>query len=90
MAYVITQACCNDAICAAICPVSCIHPTPDEPGYQHAEMLYINPVECIDCEACVEVCPVDAIHRLEELPVHLRRYADINAAFFEMSAQGPS
>lgn len=26
MPYVITQACCNDASCAAVCPVDCIHP----------------------------------------------------------------
>jgi ferredoxin--NADP+ reductase len=87
MAYAITQACCNDAICAAICPVACIHPTPDEPGYEQAEMLYINPAECIDCEACVVVCPVDAIHRVEELPVRLQRYAAINADFFRGTQQ---
>jgi ferredoxin--NADP+ reductase len=87
MAYAITQACCNDAICAAICPVSCIHPTPDEPGYERAEMLYINPAECIDCEACVVVCPVDAIRRVEELPPRLHRYAAINADFFRGTPQ---
>ena len=30
MAYVITQPCCNDASCVDVCPVNCIHPTPDE------------------------------------------------------------
>ena len=43
------------------CPVDCIHPTPDEPGFDEAEQLYIDPEECIDCDACVEACPVDAI-----------------------------
>lgn len=51
MTYVITQNCCNDATCVTVCPVNCIHPTPDEPGYATAEMLYIDPASCIDCNA---------------------------------------
>ena len=30
MAFVITQACCSDAMCAAVCPADCIHSTPDD------------------------------------------------------------
>src|ERR1700739_2011029 len=55
MTYVITQSCCNDASCVAVCPVNCIHPTPDEPGYHQAEMLYIDPGACIDCVVCAAV-----------------------------------
>ncbi|MFC8526765.1 hypothetical protein, partial [Nocardia sp. NPDC057227] len=33
MAYVITQRCCNDASCVSECPVDCIRPTPDQPGF---------------------------------------------------------
>src|SRR5438067_11404821 len=64
MAYVIAEPCIGtkDNSCVEVCPVDCIHPTPDEPGYDQAEMLYIDPEECIDCDACVEACPVDAIH----------------------------
>ena len=47
MTYVITQNCCNDASCVPVCPVGCIHPTPDEPDYRSAEMLYIDPASCI-------------------------------------------
>lgn len=46
MAYVITQACCNDASCVSVC--HCIHPTPDEPEFATTEMLYIDPQTCID------------------------------------------
>jgi NAD-dependent dihydropyrimidine dehydrogenase PreA subunit len=67
MTYVITQACCNDASCVAVCPVDCIHPTPGEVGFANTEMLYIDPETCIDCGACVEECPVDAIRVDEEL-----------------------
>ena len=35
MAYVITQPCCNDACCVDVCPVNCIHPTPDEAPVRH-------------------------------------------------------
>ena len=59
MAYVIAEPCIGtkDNSCVEVCPVDCIHPTPDEPGYAEAEMLYIDPEECIDCDACVEACP---------------------------------
>jgi ferredoxin len=26
-----------------VCPVDCIHPTPDEPDYDRVEQLYIDP-----------------------------------------------
>jgi len=82
MTHVITGSCCNDAVCAQVCPVDCIHPTPDEPGYGNAEMLYINPLECVDCEACVEVCPVDAIYKDRELPAQLSIFSRLNALHF--------
>lgn len=87
MTHVITGSCCNDAICAVVCPVDCIHPTPDERGYVDTEMLYINPTECINCEACVEVCPVGAIYRDRELPAHLSMFAAINATYFERAVE---
>ncbi|WP_457208425.1 4Fe-4S binding protein, partial [Nocardioides sp. P5_C9_2] len=82
MTYVITQSCCNDASCVDVCPVDCIHPTPDEPGYGTAEMLYVNPDDCIVCGACVDVCPVSAIYPDYELPDHLGEYAMVNADYF--------
>ena len=58
MAYVINEPCIGtkDNSCVEVCPVDCIHPTPDEPDYDEVEMLYIDPEECIDCDACVEAC----------------------------------
>ena len=44
MPHVITQSCCNDGSCVFACPVNCIHPSPDEPGFATSEMLYIDPV----------------------------------------------
>ena len=61
MPHVITQSCCGDASCVFACPVNCIHPTPDEPGFAVTEMLYIDPQACVDCGACVSACPVGAI-----------------------------
>jgi len=80
MAYVITRSCCNDAACVAVCPVNCIHPGPDEPGYARAEMLYIDPDTCIDCGACVDVCPVEAI--VADFELDDERYADLNRAYY--------
>ncbi|AMO05059.1 MULTISPECIES: 4Fe-4S binding protein [Mycobacteriaceae] len=82
MAYVITRSCCSDALCAAVCPVNCIHPTPTDPDFGHTEMLYIDPQRCIDCGACADVCPVDAIFADDELAPTEAAYAAINAEYF--------
>jgi ferredoxin--NADP+ reductase len=87
MTYVITQSCCNDASCVEVCPVDCIHPGPDEPGFGGAEMLYIHPDECIDCGACEDACPVNAIFPDYEVPDVFAPYTDINAAFFEFTGE---
>ena len=60
MPHVITQSCCTTGPGLRV-PVNCIHPSPDEPGFATAEMLYIDPVACVDCGACVSACPVGAI-----------------------------
>jgi NAD-dependent dihydropyrimidine dehydrogenase PreA subunit len=84
MAYVITDACIGtkDASCVETCPVDCIHPTPDEPGYDEAEQLFIDPDECIDCDACVEACPVDAVYSEDLVPDELGEFIGRNAAHF--------
>lgn len=82
MAYVITQACCNDASCVSACPVNCIHPTPEEAEFATTEMLYIEPQACIDCGACVDACPVNAIFPEDQLTESLSRYREINADYY--------
>lgn len=82
MAFAITQNCCNDASCLSVCPVNCIHPTPDEPDFGKTESLYIDPRTCIDCGACADACPVDAISRVSRLGPDQEIYADINAEYF--------
>lgn len=83
MAYVITQNCCKDASCVPVCPVDCIRPAEGGLDSASAEMLYIDPESCIDCGACFEECPVGAIHYEEDLPGELKRFKDLNAAYFE-------
>ena len=82
MAYVITAACVADYSCVEICPVDCISPGPDEPGFEDAEQMYIDPARCIDCAACVEACPVLAIFEDDCLPVPMRHYTEINRQYF--------
>ena len=84
MAYVIAEPCIGtkDNSCVEVCPVDCIHPTPDEPGYDEAEMLYIDPEECIDCDACVEACPVDASSPRTSSRRSGIKYTQINAEFY--------
>lgn len=84
MAYVITEPCIGsrDASCTEVCPVDCIHPTPDEPEFGTTEQLYINKSECIDCDACVSTCPVDAIFPEGLVPEQWRHYVTINASYY--------
>ncbi|MFT3659866.1 MAG: 4Fe-4S binding protein [Gordonia sp. (in: high G+C Gram-positive bacteria)] len=79
MPHVVTQACCGDASCVYACPVNCIHPTPDEPDFGIAEMLYIDPSTCVDCGACVTACPVGAISPGHRIPETQKRFASVNA-----------
>ncbi|MDM4143046.1 MULTISPECIES: 4Fe-4S binding protein [Mycobacterium] len=82
MPHVITQSCCNDGSCVFACPVNCIHPTPDEPGFATSEMLYIDPVACVDCGACVSACPVGAIAPDTRLDSKQLPFIEINASFY--------
>lgn len=82
MAYVIVDSCTKDELCIEACPVDCIHPKKDEPGFEEAAQLYIQPDECIDCGACIPVCPTNSIFVLEELPAEQAHFAEKNAAYF--------
>jgi ferredoxin--NADP+ reductase len=82
MPHVITQSCCSDGSCVYACPVNCIHPSPDEPGFATAEMLYIDPVACVDCGACVGACPVGAIAPDSRLTTQQLPFIALNAAYY--------
>jgi ferredoxin/flavodoxin---NADP+ reductase len=82
MPHVITQSCCSDGSCVYSCPVNCIHPTPDEPGFGTAEMLHVDPVACVDCGACVAACPVGAIAPDTKLTAAQLPFIEINSSFY--------
>jgi ferredoxin len=84
MAYVISEPCIGtkDTSCVEVCPVDCIHPTPDEEGFAEADQLFIDPEECIDCDACVEACPVDAITSEDQVPPEWQPYIALNAQYY--------
>jgi len=79
--HVVTQSCCSDASCVYACPVNCIQPTPDDPAFATAEMLYVDPSTCVDCGACVSACPVDAIKPHAKLAEHELPFVKINADY---------
>lgn len=64
MAIVIAQPCIGvkDTACVTVCPVDCIHPTKDEPGFAAAEQLFVDPEHCITCNLCLDECPVSAMY----------------------------
>ncbi|RLV56553.1 ferredoxin-NADP reductase [Aeromicrobium phragmitis] len=82
MAYAITQSCCNDASCVSVCPVDCIHPTPDEPDFGTTDILYVDPKVCIDCGACADACPVSAVKPVDILRDGEEVFAQLNADFY--------
>ena len=79
MTYIVTETCVDlkDKSCIEVCPVDCIHESPED------RMVYIDPDECIDCGACVDPCPVDAIFPEDEVPEQWRNYIKINADYFK-------
>jgi ferredoxin/flavodoxin---NADP+ reductase len=88
MPHVITQSCCSDGSCVYACPVNCIHPSPDEPGFATAEMLYIDPAACVDCGACVSACPVGAVAPDTRLEPKQLPFVALNAAFYPERVPG--
>jgi ferredoxin len=83
MAYVITDTCIKDSLCAEVCPTDCIHPKQDEPDFEAATQMYVDPEGCIDCGACVPVCTSDSIHALEDLPEDKKEFVEKNATHFK-------
>jgi ferredoxin/flavodoxin---NADP+ reductase len=90
MPHVITQSCCSDGSCVYACPVNCIHPSPDEPGFATSEMLYIDPVACVDCGACVNACPVGAIAPDTRLTPPQQPFIAVNAMHYPDHVSRPA
>lgn len=84
MTYVIAQPCigAKDTACVDVCPVDCIHPSANEPEFDEAKQLHINPDECIDCGACEPACPVSAIFEESAVPDEWKNFIKINVDFF--------
>ncbi len=84
MTYVITEPCLGvkDGGCVLVCPVDCIHPTPEELAFKHEEMLYIDARTCIDCGLCLDECPAGAIFHEDDLPEKWASYVERNAEFY--------
>lgn len=83
MPHVVTQSCCSDGSCVLACPVNCIHPAPNEPGFGTAEMLWVDADSCVDCGACVTACPVDAIIPHTKLTEAQMPFYALNAEYFD-------
>jgi ferredoxin len=82
MAYVITDTCIKDLLCVDVCPTDCIHPKKDEPAFEAAPQLYVDPSGCIDCGACVPVCTSDSLHSIDDLTEDQKSLIGKNAAFY--------
>jgi ferredoxin len=83
MAYVITDACIKDFVCAAECATAAIMPaTEGDPAAAGISQLFINPDECIDCGNCASICAQNAIFSIDDLPADKAQFAAKNKAYF--------
>jgi NAD-dependent dihydropyrimidine dehydrogenase PreA subunit len=83
MAYVITDACIKDFLCAAECATTAIAPAAaDDPAAGSVAQLFINPDECIECGSCASVCTQNAIFSIDDLPADKAHFAELNKAYF--------
>ncbi len=83
MAYIITDSCIKDSLCVEVCPTDCIHPKQDEPEFEAATQMYVDPEGCIDCGACIPACGSDAIHALEDVPEDKKDFIEKNAGHYK-------
>jgi NAD-dependent dihydropyrimidine dehydrogenase PreA subunit len=81
MAYVITDACTKDFLCAAECATAAIAPASADAA-AGVSQLFINPDECIDCGSCASICPSNAIFAEDDLPADKAHFAAKNKAYF--------
>jgi ferredoxin len=82
MAYVITDTCLKDVLCADACPTDCIHPKKDEPQFETVTQMYVDPEGCIDCGACVAVCPSNSMFPADEVPEDKKDFIEKNAKYY--------
>ncbi|MGB9083438.1 MAG: 4Fe-4S binding protein, partial [Terriglobales bacterium] len=61
----------------------CIPPKKDEPEFEAATQMYVDPEGCIDCGACVPACGSDAIFVADEVPEDKKEYIEKNAAYYK-------
>lgn len=84
MSHVICEPCIatKQAACVDVCPTDAIHPRVDEPGFDTAAQLFIDPARCIDCGLCVPECPVKAIFAGDDVPGPWHRFVQVNTEYF--------
>ncbi|MGA8727283.1 MAG: 4Fe-4S binding protein [Terracidiphilus sp.] len=82
MAYVVTDACTKDFVCAAECATGAIAPQAGDADAGTVPHVFINPDECIDCGNCADICPQHAIFPTDDLPADKAHFAEENRAHF--------
>jgi NAD-dependent dihydropyrimidine dehydrogenase PreA subunit len=83
MAYIVTDACIKDFVCATECATAAIAPLAEDPAAAGVSQVYINPDECIDCGNCASLCAQGAIFPEADLPAEKADFAEKNRAYFQ-------
>ena len=84
MTYVIAEPCIGtkDNSCVEVCPVDCIHPTPDEPDYDERGDAPHRPGRVHRLRRLRRGMPVDACFAEDQLPSEWEKYVQLNADYF--------
>jgi ferredoxin len=64
-------------------PTDRIHPKQDEPEFEAATPLFVDPAECIDCGAYIPACTSDSILVAADVPDGRKQFIETNAAYFK-------
>lgn len=83
MAFVVTDACIKDFVCAEQCATAAIAPLAGDPAADTVPQLFINPGECIDCGSCAAVCAQNAIFSEYDMPAEKAEFVEKNRAYFQ-------
>jgi ferredoxin len=75
----------KDPLCVDVCPTDRIHPKQDEPEFEAATQLFVDPAECIDCGAYIPACSSDSILFAAAVPDGGKQFIETNAAHFKES-----
>jgi len=83
MAYVITDTCIKDSLWVEVCPADCIHPQQDEPGFEAATQMSVDPEVASTAAHAFPLAPPTRSMRWKMFPEEKKDFIEKNAAYYK-------